>query len=64
MKRGNSSYGANRNFNMLVEGCASNIWDELNVRRFFGFSELKYLGDICTMNGATDKKVVLKSFGE
>ena len=30
-KRGNSSQGVKRNFNMLVEGCISNIWDELNV---------------------------------
>ena len=64
LKRGNSSKGVNRNFNGLVEGCASNIWDELNVRCFYGFSELKYLGDICTMNGATVKMVVLKSFEE
>ena len=47
-----------------MEGCASNIWDELNVMWFFGFSEWKYLGDICTMKGATVKKVVLKSFEE
>ena len=47
-----------------MEGCVSNIWDELNVSLFSGFSEWKYLGDICTMKGATVKKVVLKSFEE
>ena len=47
-----------------MEGCASNIWDELNVSLFSGFSEWKYLGDICTRKGATVKKVVLKSFEE
>ena len=31
---------------------------------FLWFGELNYLGDICTMKGATDKKVVLKSFEE
>ena len=31
---------------------------------FFGLGEKKYLGDICTMKGATVKKVVLKSFEE
>ena len=40
------------------------MWDELNVMWLFGFSEWKYLGDICTMKGATVKKVVLKSFEE
>ena len=30
----------------------------------FGAKELKYFGDICTMNGATVKMVVLKSFEE
>ena len=50
--------------NRLVEGCASNIWDELNVMWFYGFSEWKYLGDICTIKGATDKKVFFKSFEE
>ena len=30
-KRSNSSQGVKRNFNMLVEGCISNIWDELIV---------------------------------
>ena len=38
--------------------------DELNFMWFFGFSKLKYLGDICTLKGATDKKVVLKPFEE
>ena len=35
-KRGNSSQGAKRNFNMLLKGCVSNIWDELNVIWFCG----------------------------
>ena len=47
-----------------MEGCTSNIWDELNVSLFSGFSGWKYLGDICTMKGATVKKVALKSFEE
>ena len=38
------------------------IWDELNVMWFCGFSEWKYLGDICTMKGATVQKVFLKTF--
>ena len=52
---GNSSYGVNGTFSRL---------DKLNVMWFCGTSEWKYLGDICTMNGATVKMVVLKSFGE
>ena len=47
-----------------MEGCALSIWDELNVLLVCGFSEWKYLGDLCTMKGATDKKVVLKSSEE
>ena len=49
LKRGNSSKGVNRNFSRLGEGCASNILDELNFMWFCGFSEWKYLGDICTL---------------
>ena len=64
LKRGNSSKGVTRNFYRLMEGCALIIWDELNFMRFCGFREWKYLGDICTLKGATDKKVVLKSFEE
>ena len=60
LKRGNSSKGFNRKFKRLEEGCASNIWDKLNFMWFCG----KYLGDICTLKGATDKKVVLNSFEE
>ena len=47
-----------------MEGCALDMWDELDVIWFCGFSEWKYMGDICTMKGVTDKKVVLKSFEE
>ena len=36
LKRGQ---GPNRDFNRLVEGCAPNIWDELNFMWFCGFSE-------------------------
>ena len=34
----------------------------LKVMWFCGFSEWKYLGDTCTMKGATHKKVVLNLF--
>ena len=54
----------NRDFNRQVKGCASNVWDELNVMRFCGFSEWKYLVDIYTKKETTAKKVALKSFQE
>ena len=47
-----------------MERCATNIWGELNGMRFCGLSEWKYLRDNCTIIGATEKQVVLKSFEE
>ena len=62
LNSGNQSSGFNRTFNRNVERCVLNIWDELNVMWAFGSCEWKYLGDICTMKGATVQKVVLKTF--
>ena len=39
----------NGNYYRLVEGSVANVWDELNVSRFYSPSEVKYLGDIFTM---------------
>ena len=64
LNSGNHSSGVNRTFNRNVERCVLNIWDELNVMWACGSCEWKYLGDICTMKGATVKKVILKSFQE
>ena len=62
LNSGNHSSGFNRTFNRNVERCVLNIWDELNVMWACGSCEWKYLGDICTMKGATVQKVVLKTF--
>ena len=48
-KRGNSSQGVKRNFNMLLKGCVSNIWDELNVIWFCG-RYLHHEGGNCQKN--------------
>ena len=61
LNSGNQSSGFNRTFNRNVERCVLNIWDELNVMWACGSCEWKYLGDICTMKGATVQKVVLKT---
>ena len=62
LNSGNQSSGFNRTFNRNVERCVLNIWDELNVMWACGSCEWKYLGDFCTMKGATVQKVVLKTF--
>ena len=62
LNSGNHSSGFNRTFNRNVERCVLNIWDELNIMWACGSCEWKYLGDICTMKGATVQKVVLKTF--
>ena len=45
-----------------MEGSVANNWDESNVTCFFGCRESKYLEDICTMKGATVKKLFCSIF--
>ena len=51
------------NLSMSLEGCVSNIGDELNVMQkkyniLCGSRAFKYLADICTNNRLTNKPVV------